>query len=242
MGAEKRRFPRAPLLASAVLHKGPQPIGNFRVINASAGGLLLAGRVPDGLDDQVEIVVRLPADRIVRGKGTVVRVEVHGGRPAFAVSFVDLRSDQESILREAVVAAIEESRTASVLVLDGDLEASCALRESIRRIGYQSFAVASFLEFVHALQYPNNFSSALVDAQLPGPGSGWADGPEILEYLAHHHPGVRRVLMVGNVDPPPPEGARNAAAPEWSHYVLPKPCTDSALARALERSPAVESR
>jgi hypothetical protein len=236
MGAENRKYPRAPLLATAVLHKGTRPIGSFRVVNASAGGLLLAGQAPEGMD-RVEVLLRLPLDRLVRGEAVVVRQEVQNGRPAFALSFPGLRPDQERVIQEAVLAAFEESRTAAILVLEEDVELSQALREAIGRFGYRSFPVASVLELVHALERPNSFRMAFVEERLSCRAGGWANGSEVLDYLAAQHSDVQRVLMVDGADP---QFRQESLPQDRVHHVLVKPWTDSKLAGTLGYSPTVE--
>jgi hypothetical protein len=227
MGAENRKHLRAPLLATAVLHEGPRPIGSFRVVNASAGGLLLVGAPPAGRD-RVGVLLRLPGDRLVRCEATIVREEVQSGRPVFAVAFSELRADQERLIDEAVTLALDEARTASVLLLVDDIDLTQALRDAIARLGYRSFPVASLREVIHALERPNNFSLALVDDALSRQAGGSA-AKEVLDHLAARHPAIRRVLLVD-------AGGEARQGQE----LLPKPWTESRLAQTLAASPTVK--
>jgi hypothetical protein len=238
MSAESRKHPRAPLLATAVLHEGPRAIGTFRVINASAGGLLLAGEAPAELA-RVEVLLRLPGDRIVRGQAAIVRRETQKGRPAFALAFSGVSSVQEGLIQHAVAAALEEARTAGVVILEDDLDVTQALRDGLARFGWRSFPVTSFLELAHALERPNNFCIAFVAHRFSGRAGGWADGPEVLGYLATQCPEIRRVLMVDEGDLA--EFQQRGSCPEdLTHEILPKPWTDSRLGDALGGCPTVK--
>jgi hypothetical protein len=238
MSAESRKHPRAPLLATAVLHEGPRAIGTFRVINASAGGLLLAGEAPAQLE-RVEVLLRLPADRLVRAQALIVRRETQKGRQAFALAFSAMTGVQEGLIQHAVAAALEEARTAGVLILEDDLDVTQALREGLARFGWRSFPVTSFLELAHALERPNNFCIAFVARRFSGPAGGWADGPEVLGYLAAQCPDIRRVLMVDQGDLADFE-QRGARPEDLVHDILPKPWTDSRLGDALGGCPTVK--
>jgi ActR/RegA family two-component response regulator len=237
MTAESRKHARAPLLATAVLHKGTRPIGSFRVVNASAGGLLLAGEAPAGTD-QVEVLLRLPADRFIRGQAAVVRTEVQNGRPAFALAFSGLRADQERLIQDAVLTALDEARTAAVLILEDDLDVTQALREAVARLGYRSFPVASFLELVHTLERPNSFCVAFVADALCRRAGAWANGSEVLEYLAAQHSEMRRVLIIDHSELAQLEGENGH--PDSVHEILTKPWTESRLAHALGCSPTLK--
>jgi hypothetical protein len=130
------------------------------------------------------VLLRLPADRFIRGRALIVRREVQKGRSAFALAFSGLRADQEQAIQEAVAAALDEARTAAVLILDDDIDLTQALRDSMSSFGYRSFPVASFLELVHALGRPNSVCIAFVADRLSRPVDGWAEGSQVLEYLA----------------------------------------------------------
>jgi CheY-like chemotaxis protein len=231
MRAERRRHPRAPVLATAALFDGGRGLGEFRVINASAGGLLLEGERP--AKEKVGVELRLSRKRVVRTEAAVTRGPTLRLGQAFALSFVNLSPDDEDALQNAVLAVLEEARTASVLIIDGNLEICHALREAIGRMGSLAFGVGTPLEAVNVLEQPNSFQVALIDVGLAGGALGLATGREVLGYMADHHPRLRRVLMAGNVPPWQVELARKALLPYSAHDVLAKPWSDSTLARAL---------
>jgi hypothetical protein len=73
MSSEERRcHPRAPLLATAVLVADDRALGSYKVINASAGGLLLAGE-PPAEATSFTVLFRLPAGQSVRATGILSR-------------------------------------------------------------------------------------------------------------------------------------------------------------------------
>jgi CheY-like chemotaxis protein len=236
MESERRIHPRAPLLATAVLRdaESGEPIGGFRVVNASAGGLLLEGQPPDL--ERFEVLLRLSAERAVRAQAVVVPGEKARpgafGLSAFRVSFVALNPDQEDAIHDAVLSVLEEACVASVLIVDGNVEMCHALRMTLDRMGRRALAVATPLEVVHALEQPNKVCLALVDVALAAGGAASAAGQEVLGYLAESHPAVRRVVMASGLQPWQLDLARGALFP-GVHGVLLKPWSDETLSRLL---------
>jgi CheY-like chemotaxis protein len=233
---EHRRYRRAALLATADLHlpEDGAPLGRFSVINASAGGLLLAGKAP-GETGRLQVVVHLPDGRSVQTPAEVVRRRPGRGRATFALSFAEPAPEAQLAIDDAVWAAVAASSSAEVLIADGNLEATHALREDSYRLGYRAFAVSTPLEVIDALARPNQVKVAVVDAVLTGHGSGWGEGPEVLSYLAESHPSVRRVLMVSPNQLWQLELARDPSV-AGAHAVLTKPWDDPALDLALGRA------
>jgi CheY-like chemotaxis protein len=231
--SENRRYRRAALLAIADLHlhEDGSPLGRFSVVNASAGGLLLAGKAP-ATRALLEVVLHLPDGRRVRTPAEVVRRRPARGRVTFALSFADPTPQTQLAIDDAVWAAVAESSTAEVLIADGNIEAMRALREDSRRLGYRACAVGTPLEVVDALERPNRIEVAVVDAVLTGHGDGWGEGPEVLVYLAERHPSIRRVLMVSPHQLWQLELARDPSGAS-ADAVLTKPWDDPSLGQAL---------
>jgi CheY-like chemotaxis protein len=227
-GGERRRHPRAPIAASAVLLKGEQRLGSYRVINLSAGGLLLAGEAPPEGPETLRVSLRVGGDATLKAQVALLR-QAHAHRaPSFALSFVDLDADAEDMIQNAVLEALEQATTASVLVVDDSPEICHALRLQLSRLGHRSYTVGTPLEAVDYLEQPNQVSVALVDLVLCG-----SNGLDVLAYLAEQHPGVRRVLMSGRAQPGQLELARHSLFKFSAHDVLAKPWTDGALTRAI---------
>jgi CheY-like chemotaxis protein len=227
-GNDRREHARAFLRASAVLLGGGNSLGNFRVINASVGGLLLGGTPPGPVGSQVELVLRLGPDRTVRTQAVVCREQQSKDGTAFAVSFVNLQTEGRQQVQAAVDAFLEKVRSASVLVVDDSREVGHALGLELARMGQTVHAVQTPLEAVCMMEERNQVSVAIVDLVL-----GNAHGLDLITYLADRHPRVRRVLMSGNAHPAQLALSRHAAARSAPHDILAKPWTNRSLARAV---------
>jgi CheY-like chemotaxis protein len=226
-GDERRQHPRAQLAANVVVLKGEQRIGVYRVINLSAGGLMLAGDPALNVGDTVEVILRL-GDRTVRAHASVLRETRTGHGGVSALAFRDLAADAHDLVQSAVLRALEDARGASVLIVDDSAEICQALRTQLGRLGLRAVAVGTPLEAVNFLEQPNHVTVALVDLVLGG-----SNGLDVLAYLADQHPNVRRVLMSGRAHPQQLELARHSLFRHSAHDVLPKPWTEETLTRAV---------
>jgi CheY-like chemotaxis protein len=225
---ERRQHLRAALAASVVLTRNQERIGSFGIINLSAGGVLAAGEPPIKVGERLDALLHLSAGCEVRAEAVLTRCAQTRRGATFALSFPRISADAEDAIQDAVLAALEETRGASVLIVDDSTEICSALRMQLRRLGHRAFAVGTPLEAVHFLQQPNNIAVALVDLVL-----GTSNGLDVLAYLADQHPKVRRVLMSGRALPSQLELARHTVLPFSAHEVLPKPWTESSLSRAV---------
>jgi CheY-like chemotaxis protein len=225
---ERREHARAFLRASAVLLRGGESLGNFRVINASVGGILLDGNPPGPVGTRVELVLRLGPDRTMRTQAVVCREQLGRDGAGFALSFVDLQAEGRQQIQAAVDAFLEKVRRASVLVVDDSREVGHALGLELQRMGQSVHAVQTPLEAVCVMEERNQVAVAIVDLVL-----GSAHGLDLIAYLADRHPGVRRVLMSGHAHPAQLALSRHAAARSAPHEILAKPWTNRSLARAV---------
>lgn len=223
---ERRTHSRAPLLATAVLLKDGVPLGSFRVVNASATGLLLEGEAPPDIE-RVEVALGLP-ERPVSCEAVVVRTGSSLDSRVFALAFSGVVAEHQEAIKSAVESALEEARSASVLIVDRNVEVCRALRAAVGRLGRRAMAVGTPYEATQLLQQPNSFAVALVDVVLDQPR-----GREVLAQLGEHHPSIRRVLMWGDLQAAHLELARRALGTYPVDAVLLKPWTDLTLAAAL---------
>jgi CheY-like chemotaxis protein len=226
-GEDRRRHARAPVATSVTVHRGEERIGVYRLINLSAGGVVLAGHPALAVGEQVQVLLRL-GERTLRAEATVLREAQNGQGTARALAFPDLPPDDEDLIQSAVLRALEDARGASVLIVDDSAEICQALRTQLGRLGHRAVAVGTPLEAVHFLEQSNNVTVALVDLVL-----GAANGLDVIAYLAEQHPRVRRVLMSGRAHPQQLELARHSMFRFSAHEVLPKPWTEESLARAV---------
>jgi CheY-like chemotaxis protein len=225
---ERRKHTRALLRASAVLLRGDDSLGSFRVANASAGGLLLGGTCPAPLGTELEVILRLGPDRAVRARATVCREQAIREGASFAISFLDLTDEDRTRIEEAVESFLERVRTASVLVVDDSREVGQALSLELARLGQAAHAVQTPLEAVCLLEERNQVSVAIIDLVL-----GNEHGLDLIAYLAERHPQVRRVLMSGHAHPAQLALSRHSASRTAPHEILAKPWTHKTLARAV---------
>ncbi len=226
--AERRKHARALLRANVALLRGEESLGSFRVVNVSAGGLLLGGPPPAPVGTQLHVVLRLSSDRSVRARAVVCREQASREGAAFAINFVDLPADEQVRIQEAVDAFIERVRSASVLVVDDSREVGQALSLELARLGQAAHAVQTPLEAVCMLEERNQVSVAIIDLVL-----GNEHGLDLIAYLADRHPNVRRVLMSGHAHPAQLALSRHSASRSAPHEILAKPWTHKTLARAV---------
>jgi CheY-like chemotaxis protein len=226
--AERRRQTRAPLWATATLSLPTRDLGSFQVVNLSAGGALLVGDIPAPLGAPVRAVLRLPAGQAVPVEAALVRRDQSRQGSAFALAFTALATPDEALIQQAVTAALDEARAASVLIVGESPDESAALSAELNALGWRAFAVRSSLEAAHVLDEPNHLSLAVVDMVL-----GAGDKVDLLAYLAERHPAVRRVLLSESTSLYDLDRARSALTFSI-HAVLHKPWSREELARVLQ--------
>jgi hypothetical protein len=230
VGKEKRKGPRGPVSATAVLLRGEQHLGSFRVLNLSAGGALLVGRPPDApATEDLEVLVRLSTGRTVRAHATIVREDSVDEASVFALAFGKIAADDLDAIHNVVLTALEDAREATALVVAGAPEAWHLLRRELSGLGYASFVVSTREDALRFVDAPNLLTVALVDLALDR-----SEVDDVLTTLAARHPHIRRIVMA---TPPksPRHGATPPAAPPLAHDVLANPWTRESLGRVLGR-------
>ena len=205
---ERRRSVRVPILATVTLLRDKEPMGTYRVLNLSAGGVLLAGALPVSRTDKVESLLQLPSGRPLRLEATVAREWSGPPTPAFALQLVRVSPGAEDLIHGAVVTALQEARAAAILTVSPSLEVCAALRRELRDLGRVSFAVSSPLDAVQFLAQPNGVSAVLVDADI-----GVSVRNDLMASLADEHPDVLRALLR-----PTPDICRLRAHPAITHW------------------------
>jgi CheY-like chemotaxis protein len=223
---EKRKAARGDVSATVVLLEGDQPLGNFRVLNLSAGGALLVGRAPRQRPAEFDVLVRLSTGRTVRAAGVIVREESVDESSVFAIEFVRLaRADREEI-DSLLLTAIEDERDPTALVVVAESELRQLLRRQLKGLGHPSFGVSSAEDAITFLASPNVVKVALIDLSLD---AELAD--KVLNHLAKKHPKIRRIVM--NAQGTPPAKPATKAHP-LAQQVIDTPWTRESLARAFK--------
>lgn len=226
MGKDKRKSPRGQVSATVVLLEKGKPLGSHRVLNLSATGALLVGKVPRGAKPALEILVRLSTGRTVRAKATVARQEGLAGAAVFAIAFSGLPRADQAVISKVVLTALEDARDATALLVVAAPEDWHLLRRELTTLGHPSFVVTTRKDALRFLAEPNVLTLALVDLGLPA-----ADVRHLLSTLSKQHPDIRRVTMA--VAAKTARGTAPTRAQPLAQAVLPSPWTHDSLSRAL---------
>jgi PilZ domain len=219
---EKRKFPRAPVLGDVVVIKHDQEVGAFRIVNLSAGGVLVAGDPPVAVGERLELILDLADIEPLRFAATVVRRSP--GAAAFAIHHA--AESEELFLQRFAAGVLERSAQATALVADDSVATCRRLSAHLRLLGHLALAIRTPFDAVRTLSGPNRVAMALV-----GLAADPMETLELMTFLAHEHPSVRRVLMVdgeGDFAAEPPSSSSALA-----QGVLFKPWTPPVLARVL---------
>src|SRR4051812_45659801 len=95
-GIENRRHRRSEVLATVMAFSSDKLFGTFLVQDLSAGGACLMGDVTLPIGTRVNIFLQFPRRPVLALTANVVRHDGQAGnQQQTAVSFVDLRAEQE---------------------------------------------------------------------------------------------------------------------------------------------------
>jgi CheY-like chemotaxis protein len=224
---EKRSKACAGLPTSVTVLCEGRRLGRFQPLHLSEEGMLLAGKAPAAPGEPLELDLCFAGGRATRLAGLVARQGCPDESELFAVVFAELDGEAREILRQAVRVATEQASTATALVVDDSPEICAALRRELARLGHTVVAVGSVEAAIGLFERDNQLSVALVDLFLVAD-----DGRALLTYLARERPGVRRVLMSGEL-----ALSRVPQVEKVAQGLLVKPWTRTALADALLDAP-----
>lgn len=234
-GIENRRHRRSEVVATVTAFSSDKLFGTFLVQDLSAGGACLLGDVAVPLGTRVNMFLQFAGRPVLSLTATVVRHAQEGSaHHQTAVSFADLRPDQEDAIHEAIVAALEREnarRAATVLVIAPDDESRDVLESDLRALGHEAVGVTTPLEALAWLERPGARISTVVIDVSPGA----AQGLDVLEFLGEHHPRIHRVVMADELRPFRLDLALRSGR---AHRVLHKPWDRHDLADAVARGTA----
>jgi CheY-like chemotaxis protein len=164
----------------------------------------------------------LPKQDVLSLEAKLVRVS----NGQVALSFVSLAADAEDQIQEAVLQNLEEALGPAVLVIDHSRDARSLLAQQLARLGCRVRLAATPLDAVRLIEDANvRIDVVMVDLFL-----GSADGSALLQLAAAQRPGIRRVLMSGDVRP---DQLRLALLQQKADAVLTKPWNNAALIDAV---------
>jgi hypothetical protein len=239
---ERRHSFRVQVPARAsVFHKG-KLCGYYAVHDVSIGGCLLRGGLPLPVSEVVDVLLHLPHRAPLALTARVQRSELLAGatkshEPSASNSFeMGLRFEHttpkaEDCLQDFVVetfARAKEDDGLIALVVEPRHVERQGLVRTLRELGRRAIGVATALDAVQLLgREGEHVDTVFIEAE-----SSSLPSLELVEFLAHNHPHVRRVL-VGE----PSEIAASwvAQATGEVHALLETPCDQEAVHRVLHR-------
>lgn len=212
--------------AASVWHRG-KLCGCFSVSNLSIGGCSLDGSAPGLLGATVDVILHLPHGLTTLLCGKVRRVDAH----SMGLAFEQPAARIEDCLQDVVVEAATRGHAKSshrVLVVEPNPQRCAAIVENVQNLGHRATGVATALDAVQALEdRASGIDTVLIEA-----GSDFFPSLELAEFLASHHPQVRRIL-VGS--PEEVAAAWTAQATGDVHALVELPCDGNALHRVLHQ-------
>jgi len=237
---------------ASVFHKG-KLCGYFAVHDVSIGGCLLRGGLPLPVSELVDVLLHLPhraplalsarvlrSELLVSSNGSAPASVGKNGRPhetSAANSFeMGLRFEHttpkaEDCLQDFVVETFARAKADDgliALVVEPRHVERQGLVRTLRELGHRAIGVATALDAVQLLgREGEHVDTVFIEAE-----SSSLPSLELVEFLAHNHPHVRRVL-VGE----PSEIAASwvAQATGEVHALLETPCDQEAVHRVLHR-------
>lgn len=229
---------------ASVFHKGKLR-GYYAVHDVSIGGCLLRGGHALPVSEVVDVLLHLPhraplalSARVLRSQrlasahtGAVRADKHHDSSFEMGLKFEHTTPIAEDCLQDFVVetfarAKADDGRIA--LVVEPRHSERQALVRTLRELGRRSIGVATALDAVQLLgREGEHVDTVFIEAE-----SSSLPSLELVEFLTHNHPHVRRVL-VGE----PSEIAASwvAQATGEVHALLETPCDEESVHRVLHR-------
>ncbi len=113
--------PRVLICATAMVSPHERATTEHMTYDLSTGGVRLCGLPSAQEGDKVRVLLQLPRAR-VHALGRLLRLGWTAGRPDFAVEFLNLSSQAEEAIQDAVVEALSSPGRRSVLLVETDQE------------------------------------------------------------------------------------------------------------------------
>jgi len=188
--AERRRFGRINLGATATLLQRGGQVGRFTVQNLSAGGALLTGASDVARSAPLRVVLELPGGEPLTLGAHVKRRARMGNLVALAVAFRHISEASEDRIQDALLALIDRTHRAehpAVLVVDASPDVRASLAARVFAIGRRALIAEAPLGALRILDDPDEHVDALLVRE---------PGLELLEHVAESYEDVRPFLLV----------------------------------------------
>jgi hypothetical protein len=223
--SERRHSFRVQVPARASLfHKG-KLCGYFAVLDVSIGGCSLRGSATRPVGEHVDVLLHLPHRAPL---ALSARVQRNDGL-SMGLMFEHTTPIAEDCIQDVVVEAFASARVDNgrvMLVVEPRHMERQTLVRTLRELGRRAIGVATALDAVQLLvEEGEHIDTVFIEAE-----SSSLPSLELVEYLAHNHPRVRRVLV----------GDGKEIAASWVaqatgevHALLETPCDQEAVHRVL---------
>jgi len=188
--AERRRFGRVDLHATATLVQRGGQVGRFTVQNLSAGGALLTGGSDVLRSVPIRVVLELPSGEALTLGAHVKRKVKTGNLVALAVAFRHITEASEDRIQDALLALLDRGYRVehpAVLIVEASPEVRAELAVVVTSLGRRALVAEAPLGALRVLDDPVES----VDAVL-----GRTDCLELLEHVAETYERVRPLLLV----------------------------------------------
>jgi len=211
---------------ATVFHKG-KLCGFYAVQDVSIGGCSLRGGPPRQVGEQVDILLHLPHRAPLALSAQVRRRD----SLSMGLKFEHTTPKAEDSIQDFVVETFASATTDNgrvALVVEPRHAERQALVRTLRELGRRAIGVATALDAVQMLVE----EGAHVDTVFIEAVSESLPSLELVEFLSHNHPRIRRVLI----------GEQHEIAASWVaqatgevHALLETPCDPEAVHRVLHR-------
>jgi hypothetical protein len=222
---ERRHSFRVQVPARASLfHKG-KLCGYFAVLDVSIGGCSLSGSATRPVGEHVDVLLHLPHRAPLALSARVQRCD----GLSMGLMFEHTTPIAEDCIQDVVVEAFASAKVDSgriALVVEPRHRERQTLVRALRELGRRAIGVATALDAVQLLvEEGEHIDTVFIEAE-----SSSLPSLELVEYLAHNHPRIRRVLV----------GDGKEIAASWVaqatgevHALLETPCDQEAVHRVL---------
>jgi hypothetical protein len=212
---------------ASVWHKG-QLCGYYVVHDLSIRGCLLGGGTTREVGEQLDLLLHLPRRNSLAVRATVRRASE--GTMGLSFEYTTPRADDciQELVLEAFATLRAHAQGMVALVVEPRPLARSELVQALAKCGQLAVGVATPLDAVQLLvERGERVDCAFIEAE-----SQHLPSFELIEYLAQHHPHVRRILVGENTLL---SAYATAEATGEVHALLETPCSNMALEHTLAR-------
>lgn len=188
---ERRHSFRVHVPARASVWSKGELRGSYEVWDLSIGGCLLQGPTQRPLGEQVDVMLHLPHRTALALSARVCRSSEGLLGLAFEAPTPRAEDCIQELVFEAIASKFDPSLRKIALVIEPRHQTRIEILRALRDLGQRAIGVATALDAVQLLVEENEVIGStfieISDEMLPS--------VELIEFFAHNHPRVRRVLV-----------------------------------------------